>query len=372
MRRLLTTLLGGALGLGLALTPVTVAEAAPSTGVPVASAQVTSAKAAKKKPKKTKYPKPGQRGPKVKKLQRRLVKLGLMRKVTGKYGKGTKRAVKKFQRRQHIKVTGKVNARTWRLLVAATTPARAPAPLAPAPLVVAHRGMTGIAGIGENTLSAMEYAANHGVRVLEFDIRWTSDDVPVAMHDQTLDRTTNCTGNVSSQTWAYLEANCRVGTQPIPKISEITDLARERGLAISPEIKKKSPTQTEITGLKTLLEPFDPASVYLQSFETQPLTMMREEQPGDPGYPAFTGPIVFLTNYPVVPQAVPAGTTIIGQQISSTLTPAMIAAYRAAGYGVWAWTARTSTELTQVRSYRVDAVVADNAPAALTFYAAQR
>lgn len=371
MRRLLTTALGGALGLGLALTPITTVEAATAVSTALSPA-VAPAAAKAKKAKKTKYPKPGQRGKKVRKLQRRLVKAGLMRKVTGKYRKGTKRAVKRFQRRHHLKVTGKVNARTWRLLVAATTPTRQPPPpppLPPAPLVVAHRGAV-VAGIGENTMAAMRYAADNGARVLEFDVRWTSDDVPVAMHDQDLKRTTNCTGNVSSHSWPDLVANCQVAAgQPIPAIAEIADFAHERGLAISPEIKKKSPRPVEITGLKALLKPFDPGSVYLQSFETEPLEMMREEQPG---YAGFTGPIVYLTNTPVAaPYEVPAGTAIIGQRIGSTLTPALIAGYRNAGYQVWAWTARTSAELASARSLRVDAVVADDAPAALRFYAAQ-
>lgn len=359
MRRLLTTLLGGGLSLGIALTPVA-AEAAPSAPNAVVTTVDTAAKSVK-----VKYPRPGQKGAKVKALQRRLIKVGLLRKVTGKYAKGTRRAVKRFQRRQHIKVTGKVNARTWRLLVAATKPARQPPPplpLLPAPLVVAHRGVVGIAGIGENTLAAMEYAADNGARVLEFDVRWTSDHVPVAMHDTTLDRTTNCAGNVSSQTWAYLETNCRVGTQPIPKIEEITDLARDRGLTISPEIKKKqAPSKVQIDALMPLI---DGLPTYLQSFYGPPIEAMRSA--------GYTGAMVFLTNNPVVPQAVPAGTTIIGQLISSTLTPTLVAAYRNAGYGVWAWTARTTAELTTVRTLGMDAVVADNAPWAQSFYAGQR
>ncbi len=353
MRRLLVTLLGGALGLGLALAPVTVAEAAPAVSTTVAAK------------KKATYPKPGQRGPKVKKLQRRLIKAGLMRKVTGKYAKGTKRAVKRFQRRHHLKVTGKVNARTWRLLVAATTPYRQPPPpppLPPAPLVVAHRGSVGVSGVGENTMAAMRYAADNGATVLEFDVRWTSDDVPVAMHDQTLDRTTNCAGNVSDHTWDDLAASCRVSGWPIPKVEEITALARERGLAISPEIKKKNaPQDLEVGRLMTAI---DGLPTYLQSFYAAPIAKIRTA--------GYTGPIVYLTNAPVtVPHGVPAGTTVIGQQIGGTLTPTLVAGYRNAGYQVWAWTARTPAELASVRSLRVDAVVADDAPAAMRFYAAQ-
>ncbi len=365
MRRLLANVLGGALGLGIALTPVAAAEAVPGTGAPTTSV-VTQAAAKAKKPKKTKYPKPGQRGPKVKKLQRRLVKAGLLRKVTGKYRKGTKRAVRKFQRRQHIKVTGKVNARTWRLLVAATTPTRQPPPppppLAPAPLVVAHRGAR-VPGIPESSMAAMRYAADGGATVLEFDVRWTHDNVAVAAHDQSAASYTTCTGNISSHTWDQL-TDCFIPGRPLTQVSEITDFARERGLAISPEIKKNKPTKNEAEGLTALI---DGLPTYLQSFNYEAFAPMR-----DAGY---AGPLVYLTTSANVTSTIAtanaAGAAIVGQELGP-LSTTMVAAYRGAGLRVWAWTATSTTTLARVRSYAVDAVVADDAPSALRFYAAQR
>ena len=66
------------------------------------------------------------------------------------------------------------------------------------PLVMAHRG--GRALWPENTLYAFERAVEMGVDVLEMDVHTTADGVPVVMHDDTADRTTNGSGPIQSFT----------------------------------------------------------------------------------------------------------------------------------------------------------------------------
>ena len=66
------------------------------------------------------------------------------------------------------------------------------------PLVIAHRG--GRALWPENTLYAFERAVETGVDVLEMDIHTTADGVPVVMHDDTVDRTTDGSGPIHSFT----------------------------------------------------------------------------------------------------------------------------------------------------------------------------
>ena len=72
------------------------------------------------------------------------------------------------------------------------------------PLVMAHRG--GRALWPENTLYAFERAVELGVDVLEMDIRTTADGVPIVMHDDTVDRTTNGSGPVHSFTLDELKS----------------------------------------------------------------------------------------------------------------------------------------------------------------------
>lgn len=57
------------------------------------------------------------------------------------------------------------------------------------PLVIAHRGYSALAP--ENTLPAFNLAIEAGADLVELDYRHTRDRVPVVIHDQTLDRTTD-------------------------------------------------------------------------------------------------------------------------------------------------------------------------------------
>jgi glycerophosphoryl diester phosphodiesterase len=58
-----------------------------------------------------------------------------------------------------------------------------------APIVISHRGASGY--LPEHTLAAYELAIRMGVDYIEPDLQTTSDGHLVAMHDDTLDRTTN-------------------------------------------------------------------------------------------------------------------------------------------------------------------------------------
>jgi glycerophosphoryl diester phosphodiesterase len=75
-------------------------------------------------------------------------------------------------------------------------------------VVSAHRG--GAAYAPENTLPAFVRALQLGVDQLETDTQLTSDGQLVLMHDDTLDRTTSCTGTVLSHTLKQVQA-CDAG-----------------------------------------------------------------------------------------------------------------------------------------------------------------
>ena len=65
--------------------------------------------------------------------------------------------------------------------------------------VVNHRGYCGEAP--ENTESAYILSKLNGFEYVETDVRFTSDNVPVLLHDTTIDRTSNGTGNISEMTY---------------------------------------------------------------------------------------------------------------------------------------------------------------------------
>src|ERR1700726_3225340 len=61
-----------------------------------------------------------------------------------------------------------------------------------APWIIAHRGASGHAP--ENTMAAFRRAVELGAGFIETDLQLTRDARVVAIHDSTLDRTTNGTG----------------------------------------------------------------------------------------------------------------------------------------------------------------------------------
>src|ERR671912_2582037 len=72
-----------------------------------------------------------------------------------------------------------------------------------APLVFAHRGGSKLRP--ENTMAAFDHGLALGADGLEFDVRLSSDGVPMVHHDETLNRTTSGTGPLSSHSVAALE-----------------------------------------------------------------------------------------------------------------------------------------------------------------------
>jgi len=79
------------------------------------------------------------------------------------------------------------------------------------PPVIAHRGNG--AGAPENTVPAFVNAVRAGAATVELDVRFTRSNLPVVLHDETVDRTTNGTGPVASM-WARQLRTLRVDVGP--------------------------------------------------------------------------------------------------------------------------------------------------------------
>jgi glycerophosphoryl diester phosphodiesterase len=97
-------------------------------------------------------------------------------------------------------------------------------------VIISHRGEH--LHHPENTMAAFQAAIDAGADYFELDVRTTSDGKFVIMHDSTLDRTTNGTGEVYKHTFdeiRALDAGAKFspafkGTQ-VPTLEEALDLA---------------------------------------------------------------------------------------------------------------------------------------------------
>ena len=105
----------------------------------------------------------------------------------------------------------------------------------PYPRIVAHRGGGALAP--ENTLGAMRLGASMGFKGVEFDVMLAGDRMPVVIHDETVDRTTDGHGEVPKMTYAELSSLRIRKDEKIPRYEEVALLCRELGLWANVEIK---------------------------------------------------------------------------------------------------------------------------------------
>src|SRR5262252_4984158 len=120
----------------------------------------------------------------------------------------------------------------------------------PHPRIIGHRGGGMLAP--ENTLAGFRKASAMGFGAVEFDVMLTADGIPILIHDETLDRTTNGRGAVSSLPYAKiadLDAGAWFGPQHrgerVPRFEDAGRLCIELGLWANVEIKPASGFERE-------------------------------------------------------------------------------------------------------------------------------
>jgi len=108
--------------------------------------------------------------------------------------------------------------------------------------VTAHRGVSSLAP--ENTLAAFKKTAEMGYQWIEIDVQLSGDQIPVVIHDQSVDRCTNGTGIVAKLSLEKLQS-LDAGSwfseafkhEHIPTLEQTLILARNNKLKVNIEIK---------------------------------------------------------------------------------------------------------------------------------------
>jgi glycerophosphoryl diester phosphodiesterase len=90
-------------------------------------------------------------------------------------------------------------------------------------------------------MRAFRRAAEVGCDLVELDVHLSADDVPVVIHDETLDRTTDGRGLVRAWTWSELRRLDAGRGERLPTLEEVCAWAREAGATLSCEIKQPTP-----------------------------------------------------------------------------------------------------------------------------------
>lgn len=250
------------------------------------------------------------------------------------------------------------------------------------PLVIAHRGASGY--LPEHTLAGYELAVRLGADYIEPDLQFTRDGVLVAMHDDTLQRTTNVADLFAARNGGYkvsdfslaeiktltvkptgTSANTYPGFNPaspelrVPSFDEVIALAKAqsaingRTVGIYPEAKQADPAMEDKI-LATLAQQHCAADkVFVQSFSDATLKSLAAKQRAL----GLKLPLILLGRATTLADgtamlAVRDKRTLslrevttfasgIGVAIADTsdpLTPAFVAQAHAAGLAVHGWT----------------------------------
>ncbi|MCM2465828.1 glycerophosphodiester phosphodiesterase [Methanoculleus oceani] len=139
-------------------------------------------------------------------------------------------------------------------------------------LIIGHRGARALGP--ENTLRALRRGMACA-DLVEVDLRLTRDGIPVAIHDATVDRTTDGTGPVKGYTLEDLTALDAGEGETIPTLQAVLDLVHnESGLVV--EIKEPG---TEAIIVSMLMGRM-PERLFLVSFHPESVAMAKRLLPG--------------------------------------------------------------------------------------------
>ena len=252
------------------------------------------------------------------------------------------------------------------------------APVGDRPLIMAHKGGDGL--MPANTMAAFRNALKVGADVLEFDVHASRDGVLVAIHDDTLDRTTEGTGLVKDHSLEELKAldagyNWPTLREPhhpegtpwrgqglkIPAVEEILERFLDARLAI--EIKQSRPSVTAAlcdllrkhkAERRSIVAAFDQAT--LDEFRARCPEVATSATQAEAT--AFFGlNAVFLSGLsasPALALQVPEKS-----QGLTVVTPNLVAAARARNIDVHVWTVNKPDDMRRLIDMGVDGIITD-------------
>lgn len=155
--------------------------------------------------------------------------------------------------------------------------------------VIAHRGAKGVAP--ENTLRAIQLAAEQGAEWVELDVMLTADEVPVILHDEVLVLSAELSVLVKDMPWKRiknLHVAAPVGSKEnpgsIPTLEQAIKLIHRLGMGLNIEIKPAGKGLGPLT-LQRSLEVFQassPINLVISSFDFTALQAAKTLAPNIP------------------------------------------------------------------------------------------
>jgi len=232
-------------------------------------------------------------------------------------------------------------------------------------LTVAHRGAS-TSTLAESTLPAYKYAVKNHADILDADVRWTKDGpdadkvgTMVVLHDATLDRVTNCTGNISSWLWSEIDDKCRtdIGGQRLMRLVACCNTATQLGSHFSLELKVASVTDAQA---KQLWNAIKNSRVQLNatSARLDALNKIKKLDAADSNHKiSYALGTSGVGGWPSVSAIKKCGTIVYAKL---TIPAAVARSYRLANIKVFLWTGENASDHAKMIALQPYGVVVDN------------
>ena len=226
------------------------------------------------------------------------------------------------------------------------------------PLIIAHRGASGHAP--ENTIAAFERAVQLGVGFIETDLHLTRDARFVAIHDGTLDRTSNGRGAVRDHTLAELQQldagmwfDRQFMDQRIPTLEQVLAFARQHDVVFYLEIKYDSAWGMHHALVAALESSHNAARTIVISFDEATLASVRRLDAA-----IMVGLLVDDAKGDPVKRALELGARQLCPR-ANIVTPELVERAHRADLHVIAWTINSAEQMRALIETGVDGIMTD-------------
>jgi glycerophosphoryl diester phosphodiesterase len=225
-------------------------------------------------------------------------------------------------------------------------------------LIIAHRGASGNAP--ENTLAAFRKAVALGATFIETDLQLSRDARFVAIHDATVNRTTNGQGAVHDMTLAdlrKLDAGSWFGSEfageRIPTLEEILEFSRKNDVVFYLEIKPGAAWGGEHALIGALRESGEIPRAVVISFDAAIVLNLRKIEPT-----LMTGLLYDGQIENPLDKAVEIGARQVAVR-GDLVTPALIAQAKKKDLQVVCWTVNHPAHMRMLAAAGVDGIMSD-------------
>jgi glycerophosphoryl diester phosphodiesterase len=225
-------------------------------------------------------------------------------------------------------------------------------------LLIAHRGASGHAP--ENTLAAFRKAVSLGAGFIETDLQLTRDARFVAIHDDTVDRTTNGHGAVHDLTLEgirKLDAGSWFGSEyageRIPTLEEILEFSKKNDVVFYLELKPGGSWGGEHALISALRESAEIARTVVISFDGEILEAVRKIEPT-----LMTGLLYDGQTGNPLDRAVEIGARQLAVR-GDLVTPAMLSQARQRDLQIVCWTVNHGAHIRLLMEAGVDGIMSD-------------